>query len=64
MAEFAIGSLSTMVSKNPPIIIDGTVPFLGSRVSVRWGSLNALLAVIVVTHFAVFALTFLATRYC
>lgn len=63
MAEFAIGSLTTMISKNPQIEINGKIPFLGSRVSVRWASFSALLTFIVVAHFVVFALTFLVARY-
>ena len=62
MAEFAIGSLSTMVTKNPPMLINGTVPYLGSRLLVGWKALEAILACIVATHFAVFALTYLVTQ--
>ena len=62
MAKFAMGSLSTMVSRNPKILIDGTVPYLGSRLSIAWGSFSALLACIVAIHLAVFGVTYLVAR--
>ena len=48
-----------MVNKNPPIYINGTVPYLGSRLSVQWGPFVAILVCIVATHFVVFALTYI-----
>lgn len=60
MAEFALGSLSTMVSQNPAILIGGTIPFLSSRLLVSWGSLDTLLACVMVEHFAVSVVTYWA----
>ena len=51
-----------MVSRNPSILIDGTVPYLGSRLSIAWGSFSTLLVLIVVIHFAVFGVTYLVAR--
>ena len=62
MAEFAIGTLSTMVSRNSNITIPGTVPYLGSRIKVENGAFEALLVTIVVVQFLVFALTFWVVR--
>ena len=58
MALFAIGSLYTMVAENDPIYIEGTVPYLGSKVNVKWGPFIAILICIVATHGVVFALTY------
>ena len=63
IAKFTIGSLSTMVSKNPRIHIDGMVPFLGSQLAVGWKYFDALLACVVAVHSAVFALSFFAVSY-
>jgi hypothetical protein len=52
MAEFAIGSLSTMASKNPRIQFEGLVPHLGSRIDVSWRYLIPLFACIAGVHFA------------
>jgi len=57
-AEFAIGSLATMVSRNPPIYINGTVPHLGSRLSISPVAFGAILGCIVVVHGVVFVLTY------
>jgi hypothetical protein len=51
MAEFAIGSLSTMASKNPRIQLEGSVPHIGSRIVVSWRYLIALFACIAGVHF-------------
>jgi hypothetical protein len=51
MAEFAIGSLSTMASKNPRIQFKGSVPHLGSRIDVSWRYLIALFVSIAGVHF-------------
>jgi hypothetical protein len=55
MAEFAVGSLSTMAWKNPRITVNGSVPYFGSRINVSWPYLIALLACIAGVHFALFA---------
>lgn len=62
MAEFAIGSLSTMASKNPRIRIDGTVPHLGSRLDVRWPYVIALLTGIAGVHLVLFLLAIYTSR--
>lgn len=58
IAEFAIGSLATMVSRNPRIYIDGKVPNLGSKLSINAVGFGALLACIVAVHGVVFGLTY------
>ncbi len=58
IAEFAIGSLAMLVSSNPPIYINGTVPYLGSRLSINPVAFGALLASIVAVHGVVFGLTY------
>jgi hypothetical protein len=63
MAKSAIGSLSNMVSKNPKTFIRGTLPCLGSKLTVRWKYLAALLGFIVAVHSAVFGLNFWAVRH-
>ncbi len=62
IAEFAIGSLATLVSRNPPININGMVPYLGSRLSISPVAFGALLACIVVVHGVVFGLTYWLSR--
>lgn len=62
IAEFAIGSLATLVSRNPPIYINGMVPYLGSRLSISPVAFGALLACIVVVHGVVFGLTYWLSR--
>lgn len=54
MAEFAIGSLSTMTSRNPLIDVDGMVPHLGSCLTVYWVYLIALVFSIAAVHFLLF----------
>jgi hypothetical protein len=56
MAEFAIGSLSTMAAKNPRILIYGTVPYLGSRLVVAWPYITILFISIAAVHLVLFAL--------
>ena len=62
IAEFAMGSLITMIDRNRKMIINGTVPHLGSRLNVHWGPFVAILVCIVATHFVVFALTYWLLR--
>jgi hypothetical protein len=62
MAEFAIGSLSTMAWKNPRITVNCSVPYLGSRIYVSWPYLIALLACISGVHFALFASAIYTSR--
>lgn len=47
-----------MIAQNKPIYIDGTVPYLGSRLQVDWKAFSAILICIVATHTAVFGLTY------
>ena len=61
MAEAALGSLATMVYKNPRINITGTVPYLGSKLNVRVKYFYSLLIVILVVHTIVFVSAYLAT---
>ena len=61
MAEFAIGSIATMASRNPQIQVDGRVPYLGSHVDVKWYYLIPLLAGISGAHLALCMLNIYAT---
>lgn len=54
MAKFALHSLATMVLRNPPIRIRGSVPYLGSRLNVYWQYFIPLLSCIVGVHFSLF----------
>lgn len=56
MAEFAIGSISTMARTNRQIQVHGSVPCLGSHLEVKWYYLVPLLAGITGTHFVLFLL--------
>ena len=53
MAEFALGSLSTLFTTAPQIQIPGTVPYLGSRLQVFWPYAIALLVAIAIAHFVI-----------
>lgn len=57
MAEFAIGSLSTMASTNHQIQVESLVPHLGSRLTVHWYYVTLLLAGIAGVHLALFIAT-------
>lgn len=59
MALFAIQSLAVMALRNPQIHINGSVPYLGSRLVVYHWRFIALLSCIISVHFALFALTVL-----
>lgn len=59
MAKFALQSLITMVQRNPQIRIRGSVPYLGSRLTVYWQFFIPLLSCIVGLHFALLAVTVL-----
>lgn len=50
MAEFAIGSLTSMANYNPQQNIPGTLPTLGYNLSVDWQYIIALAAVITGVH--------------
>ena len=62
MAEFAIGSISTLAQRNPQLQMQGTVPHLGSRVSILWGYAIALLVGIAGVHLILFAIVVYASR--
>ena len=55
MAEFAIGSVSTMASRNRQIQVESLVPHLGSRLNVHWYFVIPLLASIAGVHLALSA---------
>ena len=50
MAEFAMGSIATMARTKPLIEAPGLVPYLGSRITVHWPYLIALLVGIASVH--------------
>ncbi|KAL8938623.1 MAG: hypothetical protein Q9216_003799 [Gyalolechia sp. 2 TL-2023] len=50
MAEFAIGSLTSMANYNPQQNVSGTLPTLGYSLSVHWSYMIALAAVITGVH--------------
>lgn len=52
MARFALQSLATMISRNPQVRIRGSVPHLGSRLTVYWKFFTPLLSCIVGVHFS------------
>ena len=56
-AAFSLGSLATMVSRNPQIQIPGHLPHLGHSLTLYEPYLALLMAFIVVTHLAVFIAT-------
>lgn len=62
MAEFAIGSLSSMAAFNPPSPIPGTVPILGYHLHVVWKYVIALAACICGAHFALVGLMLWISR--
>ena len=63
MAEFAIGSISTMATRNPQIHVESHwVPYLGSHIEVKWYYLIPLVASISGTHLALFILNICATK--
>ena len=53
MAEFALGSLSTLFNSGPQIQIQGTVPYLGSQLQVFWPYAITLLIAIAGAHFVI-----------
>ena len=57
MAEFALGSIATMASNNPPAVIPRSLPRLGSRLKVDWSFAVAVFACIAAAHSALSALT-------
>lgn len=62
MAKFAIGSIATLVARNPSIQLQGTVPYLGSRLQVFWRYTTALLVAIAGVHFLLFVTVVYACR--
>ena len=63
MAEFALGSLSTLFNLAPQIQIPGTVPYLGSRLQVFWPYTITLLIAIAGAHFVIAFSVIWFTRY-
>ena len=62
IAEHAIVSLAEMVLRNEPILIPGSVPNLGSKLSVKWKYFEALLAGILAVDAFMLGLTFWFAR--
>ncbi|KAL9045425.1 MAG: hypothetical protein Q9214_001528 [Letrouitia sp. 1 TL-2023] len=62
MAEFAIGSISYMASRNPHISFRGNLTHLGEKLDPHWQSAIPLLLVIVAAHFALFIAAVLASK--
>lgn len=63
MAEFAIGSIATMVTRNPPISVnDDRVPHLGSRLVIFWHYALPLCFSIIVIHLALFVSAIYVTK--
>ena len=57
-----MGSLAEMVIANPKTLLDGTVPYLGSRVSVDTPTFIAIVSCLVGTHLTVFVLAYVLGR--
>lgn len=62
MAEYAIGSISYMASRNPNVSFMGNLTHLGQRIEPKWGSAIPLLLVIVAAHFALVAAAVFASK--
>ena len=62
MAEFAIGSISTLAKQNPRIQLQGTVPHLGTQVEIIWIYASPLLIGIAGVHFILFVTVVYASR--
>ena len=63
MAEFALGSIATLGSNNPPATIHGSLPRLGSHVDVNWAFAIALLVCIAGVHTVLSLLAFRARSW-
>lgn len=60
VALFAMGSLAGMVKfNNPNMLLNGTVPYLGSRVHVYQPALAIILICLIATQSTVFVLTYM-----
>lgn len=62
MAEFAIGSISTLAKQNPRIQLQGTVPNLGTQLEILWEYASPLLIGIAGVHFILFVTVVYASR--
>ena len=62
MAEFALGSLATMAERNPMVVKNGAMPWLGSRVKPDWKTAKALCASIASLHLVLLGLAFYFTK--
>ena len=62
MAEFAIGSIANLAKKSIQIQMQGTVPYLGSRIGVSWDIAIPLLVGIAGVHFLLFVSVVYASR--
>ena len=63
MAEFALGSIATIASNNPAILIPGHLPTLGSRLEVTWAFAIGLLISIAGVHSVLTAAAIFADRW-
>jgi len=63
MAEFALGSISTMATNNPSIYVNGHLPILGSRLHVDWAGAIALLVCVAGVHTALSVMATYANRW-
>ncbi|KAL8962600.1 MAG: hypothetical protein Q9193_001015 [Seirophora villosa] len=63
ISEFAMGSLTGMIANNPKMPLDGTVPYLGSRLVVQPGPFITILWCLLSTHYTVYGLTSVLARY-
>ncbi len=61
MAEFTIGSISSMARKNRHSQVDSTVPYLGGHLEVKWYYIIPLVTGICGAHLALFTLSRFAT---
>ena len=59
MADFAIRSLSTLASRNPSIQVPGSVPYLGTSLTVYWKYAVALCAGIIAVQFLLSVLVYI-----
>ena len=62
MAEFAIGSISQMAVFNPPVHIEGLIPYLGTHLEIKWKWVFALFAGVIAVHFLLYVSAILAVR--
>ncbi|KAL6721495.1 hypothetical protein ACLMJK_000599 [Lecanora helva] len=63
IAEFALGSLAFMASRNPkPITMNGNLTHVGQKLDPHWQSAIPLLSAVVAAHFALFVAAVYTSR--